>query len=396
MKKRVRIIIPIALLGLASILLFRFFREQEDNDHLRFSGNIEVTESQLSFRLSGLLAKRSVNEGDAVTDKQPLANLDDSEQQLLVSQAQAKLAQTEALLAELEAGSRPEELDQAAARVEQARQNLLELQNGSREEDLARAAATRDSAVAATETAAVQLEQAKRDFERYNALYKQNSISKNVYDVFETAYATAANRMKEAQAKVKEAEAQLKLLQTGARSEQIAFAKAALEQAEAQYTLAKAGPRQETIEQARAAVAMATAALDQAKLHLDYTTLTAPMDGVILSVSAEPGEFLNPATPVLMLGDLDHPWLRAYINEKYLGRIKLGQDVAVVNDSYPGKTYPGKVTFISDKAEFTPKTVQTHEERVKLMYRIKVSLDNPDHELKPGMPADGTIDLAGN
>jgi len=94
------------------------------------------------------------------------------------------------------------------------------------------------------------------------------------------------------------------------------------------------------------------------------------------------------------LGDISHPWLRGYINEKDLGRVKLGQEVDVSTDSYPDKTYLGRISFISSQAEFTPKSVQTFEERVKLMFRIKVSLDNPDNELKPGMPADGLIQVA--
>ncbi len=119
------------------------------------------------------------------------------------------------------------------------------------------------------------------------------------------------------------------------------------------------------------------------------------MDGVVLSTSAEAGEYLNPATPVLTLGRIDKPWLRAYIPEPALGRIKLGQEVAVTTDAFPDKTYSGRVSYISSQAEFTPKTVQTFEERVKLMFRIKVLLDNPENELKPGMPADGIIDFNG-
>jgi HlyD family secretion protein len=118
------------------------------------------------------------------------------------------------------------------------------------------------------------------------------------------------------------------------------------------------------------------------------------MNAVVLSISAEAGEYLNPATPVLTLGHVAKPWLRAYINETDLGRIKLGQQVEVTTDTFPDKTYPGRVSYISSQAEFTPKTVQTFEERVKLMFRIKVLLDNPDNELKPGMPADGFIEFS--
>lgn len=116
-----------------------------------------------------------------------------------------------------------------------------------------------------------------------------------------------------------------------------------------------------------------------------------PIDGVVLTKAAEVGEVLAPGTTVLTEGDLDHPWLRAYINEQDLGRVKLGTKVKVTTDSYPGKVYWGRVSFISDKAEFTPKQIQTEEERVKLVYRIKIDIANPAHELKSNMPADAEL-----
>jgi HlyD family secretion protein len=116
---------------------------------------------------------------------------------------------------------------------------------------------------------------------------------------------------------------------------------------------------------------------------------------VVLVKSAEVGEVLAPGTSILSIGDLDRPWLRGYINETDLGRVKLGQKVKVTTDSFPGKTYWGTVSFISSEAEFTPKQIQTAEERVKLVYRIKVDIANPQHELKVNMPADAEIQLDG-
>jgi len=136
--------------------------------------------------------------------------------------------------------------------------------------------------------------------------------------------------------------------------------------------------------------------VNQAKQQLSYTKLFAPMGGIILTRSAEPGEYLNPSAPVVTLGNLDRPWLRAFINEKDLGRIRLKDKVTVTIDSFPDKNYTGILSFISSQAEFTPKSVQTFEERVKLMFRIKINLANPDGELKPGMPADALISLSEN
>ena len=108
---------------------------------------------------------------------------------------------------------------------------------------------------------------------------------------------------------------------------------------------------------------------------------------------AELGEVVVPGTPVVTLADLDHIWLRAYVNETDIGRVRLGQSVTVTTDSHPDKRYAGRISFIADKAEFTPKSVETHAERVSLVYRIKVDIANPNHELVPGMPADARIDL---
>jgi len=189
------------------------------------------------------------------------------------------------------------------------------------------------------------------------------------------------------------AEERLKLVQEGPRAEQIDQARAALRQVEERYALVKEGPRAEQLDQARAKLAAAGAAVSHAKQQLDYTELKAPFNGIILSKSAEPGEYLSPGAPVVTLGDLGNPWLRAYVSETDLGNVRLGQAAEVTCDSWPGRVFKGTVTYISGEAEFTPKQVQTPEERVKLVYRIKIALENEDLALKPGMPADARLDF---
>ena len=185
----------------------------------------------------------------------------------------------------------------------------------------------------------------------------------------------------------------LSLREEGPRKERIEQAEANLRDAEAAYARALAGPRIEQIRQAEAQARAARESLEEARRQLSYTGLHAPYDGVILSKAAEPGEYLQPGSPVVTLGDLAHPWLRAYVNEIHLGRIRLGQAAEVTTDAYPEMVFQGRISFIGSEAEFTPKTVQTFEERVKLMYRIKIDLQNPDGLLKPGMPADGRIHI---
>ena len=140
-------------------------------------------------------------------------------------------------------------------------------------------------------------------------------------------------------------------------------------------------------------IGSARAALELAKIVLGYTTLTAPFDGVILVRQAELGEVVSPGAAIVTLADIDHVWLRAYVNETDVGKIRLGEAATVTTDSYPGKEYPGRISFISEAAEFTPKSVETHAERVTLVYRIRIDIDNPSHELVPGLPADAKIPL---
>jgi HlyD family secretion protein len=150
---------------------------------------------------------------------------------------------------------------------------------------------------------------------------------------------------------------------------------------------------QQDIEVAKANIRNASENLQLARIMLGYTTLRAPFSGVILTRQTELGEVMQPGTPVVTLADLDHVWLRAYVAETDLGRIRWGQATTVHTDTYPDKAYPGQISFISSEAEFTPKSVETHKERVTLVYRIKIDVENLRHELKPGMPADATIHL---
>jgi HlyD family secretion protein len=160
------------------------------------------------------------------------------------------------------------------------------------------------------------------------------------------------------------------------------------------YNEAVEGSRKEDIVIARANLNEAGANLGLSQVNLSYTILRAPSTGVVTVREAELGEVVAPGSPVVTLADLDHIWLRAYIAETDLGSIHWGQEATITTDTYPGKQYHGRISFISPDAEFTPKSVQTTKERVTLVYRIKIDIDNPNHELKPGMPADAHIELA--
>ncbi|MFH1155231.1 MAG: efflux RND transporter periplasmic adaptor subunit [Pseudomonadota bacterium] len=389
MKKKILILALAAIV--AATVYFRFFRHQADTGFLTISGNIEATDARLGFKIPGRLAQRLVDEGDGVVQGQVLARLESFDQTIAASLAQANLDQARAVLAELETGSRPEEIRLARARVDQARQQLLELTNGSRPQEIDSARAELTSALEAKQSAAAQLELAKADADRYQKLLAEKTVSQRDFEVFDTRYKTARHQYNEAGSRVSAVRQALSLRTEGPRKEQIQMAAHALDQAQAQYDLVVQGPRSERIDLARAQVRGAQEMVNQARQQVTYTELTAPMDGIVLSKSAEPGEYLNPGSPVLTLGDVRHPWLRAYVNELDLGNVHLGETVDVTTDAFPDKRFTGTVSFISSQAEFTPKSVQTFEERVKLVYRVTITLDNPDLDLKPGMPADAVI-----
>jgi HlyD family secretion protein len=194
-----------------------------------------------------------------------------------------------------------------------------------------------------------------------------------------------------ARARLLQARENAKLVTEGPREEAVRRARAALAEADARHALVVEGPRPEAIDQARAVLQRARESQVLAEVQLSYATVASPLTGVVLSENVEPGEVVAAGTPVVTVGDLADVWLRAYVSETDLGRVHLGQQVDITTDTYPGKIYTGRLSFLSSSAEFTPKSVQTQQERVKLVYRVKVTVANPDGELKPGMPADGVI-----
>lgn len=147
------------------------------------------------------------------------------------------------------------------------------------------------------------------------------------------------------------------------------------------------------VEVVRASADSTAQALELARLQRANATLLAPFDGVVVARQAELGEVVAPGTPVATLADLDHVWLRAYLNERDLGRVRLGQAVEVRTDAFADRSFPGRLAFVAAQAEFTPKSVETHAERVTLVYRVKIDLDNAGHWLLPGMPADARLAL---
>lgn len=272
MKKKLIIAGVVVIVGVSAYLAARYQNDQS-GDTLFVSGTVEVTETDIGFKMPGRIAALDADEGQRVKSGEPVASLDSAELESIVKQNRA-----------------------------------------------------------AVNSAAAELEKYKTDYERASRLVEEGAISAQQMDAARTALHVAEARLR-------------------------------------QYR----------------------AALAASQDRLRDTVLCAPISGVILRKNVELGETVPAGAAVFTIGDLENPWIKVYINETELGLVKLGQKAEVSVDSFPDKVYAGTVTFISSKAEFTPKDVQTQEERVKLVFGVKVSVTNQNDELKPGMPADVKI-----
>ena len=320
---RKRILIVLAVAGVLAIGYFKFLKPKPVPGDFAASGTVEATDAALGFQVPGRVEWIGPHEGDRVKAGDTLARLDRTELMARRSQAQAQLGAAKALLAELEAGSRSEELEQArnAARI-----------------------------------ASERVTDAQRDFDRVQRLLQGGAVAQEVFDKAKLALSVA----------------------TAQRN-----------QADEQLKLVEAGPRQERITGQRAMVAQGEASIRQADAALENAVIRAPFAGLVAVRDREQGETVGAGAPVLTIVNLDDRWIRIYVSENEIGAVHIGESASITSDTYAGKTYTGTVSFIASQAEFTPRNVQTTEERVKLVYAVKVRVTgDAGNELKPGMPAD--------
>ena len=316
---------PIVILIVAAVAAALYFslRPKAQGDGLAASGTVEATEASLGVQLAGRIESIRAREGDRVRAGDTLAVIDRTELLARRAQADAQLAAARALLAEMERGSRPEELAQA------------------READ---------------SLAGARFADAQRDLGRTQQLLRDGAVSQEAAD-------------------------KARLAVDVARSQR--------EQAAQQLALVKAGPRAERITAQRAVVDQGEAMIRQMSAQMANAVVIAPFDGVVTVRQRQPGETVAPGAPVLTVANLGDRWVRIYIAEDRLGAIALGEAATITTDTYKDKHYTGEVSFIASQAEFTPRNVQTTEERVKLVYAVKVRVTgDTENALKPGMPAD--------
>ena len=335
MKKKIIIIVFIIFfIGVGSFVYFGQRNNQQKE--LSYSGTIETTQAKLSFQVPGRVAQVNIQEGQPVTKNQIIAELDLAEFASRSDQAKANLDR--------------------AQKAKQQLETVLEISRKTLPAEVSRATAN---------VAGVQdtLKDAEKNYKRFEELFSKGVVTEKERDSVKLVYEVAKTRLAES-------ESVLKL---------------------AQGNLARIDAATQDIETATAQINANRAALNQASIQFSYTQLKSPMDGIVSSRNIEPGETVNAGREVITISDLSRVDLKIFVDETEIGKIKPNQKVEVRVDTFPGKSYAGYVSFISPEGEFTPKIIQTKKERVKLVYLVKVSIVNPNFELKAGMPADALL-----
>jgi multidrug resistance efflux pump len=366
-------IVPLAAVGL--VFLAALFYSQRRGGPLKVSGFVETDEIRIGSRVGGRVKSVLVEEGDNVAPGQTLVELEPFQLIEQQSQYRAQLAEAQADFDRFTAGYQPEEIEQSQARLDQLSAARDRLANG--EEDIAAAQASLDLAEA-------QLELAKLRYNRTESLFAKNSAAQadmdQVNSELRVARATVRVRVEEL----------AKLKRT--RPSDIKEAQARVEEARQEWLLRKAGYRQEDRTRAQAAVAAARAALAAIDRQIEELTIRAPAEGTVNAVDLRPGDLVGVNTAAISIVEKGRLWMRAYVPESHLD-VRVGRNVTVTIDSFPKRSFKAHVTYVSQKAEFTPGNVQTPEDRSKQVFRIKVMFDKGQDLLRSGMMGDVLFDV---
>ena len=384
MKKRFVLIgVPVFLVIVGTLVFWGQY--QKRNAELYYSGTLEFTESNLAFQASGRVKQVYLDEGQSVKAGQCIAEL--SPEEYIAARDQAKAALNQAMdsrkqlesMLELYEKTLPAAVSQAEAAVNTAQAQLTEQEAGNRVQEVERARLS-------VQEAEINRDNALKDKQRYDSLFKNGFIAEKDRDSITVKY---ENELKAYQ----RAASAYNMAREGFRKESIAAARARLAEAQAALRLSRGNLKkidaaQADIQAATARIQAAAAALNASEIQLGYTHLTAPFDAMITNRNVEPGEVVTPSREVITLADVSRIDLKVFVDETQIGKVHPGQKADVRIDTFPGKVYPGVVSYVSPEGEFTPKIIQTRKERVKLVYLVKIALTNPNDELKSGMPAD--------
>lgn len=370
-KTLIVIAVVTALGGTSAGLYFHFNRPQHE---LILPGTVEAQEVRLSSRVGGRVANVHVADGQVLEAGAAVVELEMPELDTQRSQLEAQKAAAEAVLAKLEKGPRAEEIAAADAALQAAQARLNRMKTGYRLEETEQVSAELESAKA-------ELTNARTEMDREQGLLERNATTRTAYDA-------AVARYGRLRGQVNALSARLKMFEKGYREEEIAETLADHARLQANLDLLKAGTRQEEIDEQRAQVAHLAAKIAEVDVMRRERTVYAPEKCVVEVVMVRPGDIAAPNRPVALVLRADDLWVKAYISEVELGRIKIGQKVAVTIDTFPGKRYEGEVTYISPESEFTPRNVQTIDERRHQVFAIKVRVADPQGVFKAGMAAD--------
>ncbi len=338
-----------------------------------WSGTVEARTIDVGSRTGGRVKEVLAREGDHVTAGQPLVVLEPGDLDAQHAMAQAQLDQAQAALDKLRAGARPEEIAQAAARAESAQASLADTQAGPRSEEVRAAAARLDGAE-------VGVSKAQLDLDRARALFASGAVSKAELDAAEAALRLATSQRDAAKATLSE-------LKNGARYEQVKQAKGRADEAKASAELVRAGARVEDLRAAESAVRAAKGRLDQIEVLIGELTVKAPLAAQIETLDLRPGDIVGPSATAAVLLEDDQLYVRVYVPETQLGFVKLGQDVSVFVDSFPGRGFPGRIEHIDMQGQYSPRNLQTADERANQVFAARVAIQGDIGPLRAGMAA---------
>lgn len=371
---RIRAILFALLVAVLATLLW--YSQQRPQPAV-VSGIIEADEIRLGSRVGGRVAQVMAEEGRVVQRGEKLVQLEPFDLTEKAAQAEQLFLQAKSAYDRMTGGFRPEEKDQARARVEQLKAKLAELEHGPRPQEI-------KSAEAELAFASAQFDLAKDEFDRTAKLAKDGAATQQRVD-------QVSAELRAAESRVRAQSEKLELLNEGTRDEVKAQARAQVAEAESALQLMVNGYRTEEVAEAYAAMQAADAARRAIQIQIHELEILAPLDGVVEAIELQPGDLIGPNVPAITVLDLSHLWVRTYVPEDRLN-LKVGQELPLTVDSYPGEQFTGKVSFIAREAEFTPSNVQTPEERSKQVFRIKVDLTSGLDKLRPGMAVDVRLD----
>lgn len=335
-KKTKMIVFGLVALAVVAFFIIPAISNFLGKDEIEASGTIQAREIIITSQVSGVVKDINKDEGDSVTENLLLLEIDDLDYQLNYSKAESALKIVQAKLQEALKGSRHEELQRTMTLISQAESN--------------------------TETLNIKKERLDQDYQKLEILFNSGAISKNELEKVQT---------------------EVKIL-----DEQIKISKKQEENAYWQLKLMESGARDETIQNLEAQLQIAKTDLLLAENKVNQTKIKSPIQGRVSGIFIDKGELVMPGSPILSLQDPEDLWVKIYIPETEMGGVFIGQEALLTVDSFTDKSFPGKVVYISDKAQFTPKNVQTKDQRTSTVFPVKIKIEDNFEDLKAGLTAE--------